>query len=78
MLQTGVTPIVYLWKKETPFLAGYNLGMDKNDEPDVQQYVTAIGAPMKYSEIVFCGYGEPTIRWDVIKKCCPFCQRKRW
>jgi TatD DNase family protein len=46
--------------------------MDKNDEPDVQQYVTAIGAPMKYSEIVFCGYGEPTIRWDVIKSVAGF------
>jgi len=59
---------VFCGRKETPFLAGYNLGMDKNDEPDVQQYVTAIGAPMKYSEIVFCGYGEPTIRWDEVRE----------
>lgn len=58
---------VFCGRKEFPFLAGYNLGMDKNNEPDIQQYINAIGAPMKYSEIVFCGYGEPTIRWDVVK-----------
>lgn len=58
---------VFCGRKDFPFIAGYNLGMDKIDEPDVQQYINAIGAPMQYSEIVFCGYGEPTIRWDVIK-----------
>ena len=58
---------VFCGRIDFPFIAGYNLGMDKNDEPDVQQYINAIGTPLKYSEIVFCGYGEPTIRWDVIK-----------
>lgn len=58
---------VFCGRIDFPFIAGYNLGMDKNDEPDVQQYINAIGVPVKYSEIVFCGYGEPTIRWDVIK-----------
>ncbi len=58
---------VFCGRKDFPFIAGYNLGMDKNNEPEPQQYIDAIGAPLKYSEIVFCGYGEPTIRWDVVK-----------
>ena len=46
---------------------GYNLGMEKGEEPEAEVYISEIGDPTKYKEIVFCGYGEPTIRWDVIK-----------
>lgn len=55
-------------RKEDPFLRGYNLGMKKSEEPSVQVYIDEIGDPKKYDEIVFCGYGEPTIRWDVVKE----------
>lgn len=55
-------------RKEDPFLRGYNLGMKKSDEPPAEVYIKEIGDPIKYDEIVFCGYGEPTIRWDVVKE----------
>lgn len=55
-------------RKEDPFLRGYNLGMKKSDEPLAEVYISEIGDPKKYDEIVFCGYGEPTIRWDVLKE----------
>lgn len=55
-------------RKEDPFLRGYNLGMKKSDEPEARVYIDEIGDPKKYYEIVFCGYGEPTIRWDVVKQ----------
>ena len=55
-------------RKEDPFLRGYNLGMKKTDEPTAEIYISEIGDPKKYEEIVFCGYGEPTIRWDVVKQ----------
>ena len=54
-------------RKEDPFLRGYNLGMNKSEEPNADVYISEIGDPKKYDEIVFCGYGEPTIRWDVVK-----------
>ena len=42
--------------------------MSKAEEPDPEVYISEIGNPAEYDEIVFCGYGEPTIRWDVVKK----------
>lgn len=43
---------------------GYNLRL--HEEPDVEQILAAIGDPSNYNEIVFCGYGEPTLRLDVL------------
>jgi TatD DNase family protein len=48
-------------------LNGYSLHMSKIDEPEALVYIKEIGDPKQYKEIVFCGYGEPTIRWDVVK-----------
>uniref|UniRef100_A0A832DIN1 YchF/TatD family DNA exonuclease n=1 Tax=Ignavibacterium album TaxID=591197 RepID=A0A832DIN1_9BACT len=59
---------VFCRRKEDPFLRGYNLGMTKSEEPPAEVYIKEIGDPKYYDEIVFCGYGEPTIRWDVVKK----------
>jgi TatD DNase family protein len=55
-------------RKTYPFIGGHNLGMKKSEEPSAEDYIKDIGDPKKYFEIVFCGYGEPTIRWDVVKK----------
>ncbi|MCL6495699.1 MAG: YchF/TatD family DNA exonuclease [Ignavibacterium sp.] len=59
---------VFCRRKEDPFLRGYNLGMTKSEEPPAEVYIKEIGDPKQYDEIVFCGYGEPTIRWEVVKK----------
>lgn len=48
-------------------ISGYNLKMSKSEEPDSSVYIKEIGDPKQYKEIVFCGYGEPTLRWDVVK-----------
>ena len=55
-------------RKDEPILSGYNLGMSKDEEPDADVYIKEIGNPKNYKEIVFGGYGEPSIRWDVIKE----------
>ncbi|MHB1688198.1 MAG: TatD family hydrolase [Ignavibacteriaceae bacterium] len=49
-------------------VSGYNLKMSKDEEPDAEFYIEQIGDPTKYKEIIFCGYGEPTIRWNVVKE----------
>ena len=36
-------------------------------EPTAEELIAAIGDPTRYDQIVFCGYGEPLIRLDVVK-----------
>ncbi len=59
---------VFCDRKGEAVINGYNLKMKKSEEPDAKVYIKEIGDPKKYTEIVFCGYGEPTIRWDVVKE----------
>jgi TatD DNase family protein len=49
----------------TDYVMGHNLRLEK--EPTIEEVIAAIGDPKRYKEVVFCGYGEPTIRLDVIK-----------
>lgn len=38
-------------------------------EPDVKEVMEAVGpGPEKYDEVVFCGFGEPLIRLDLVKE----------
>lgn len=50
---------------------GYHLWL-KDGEPSAEQVINAIGDPEQYKEIVFCGYGEPTYRLDVMLEICDF------
>ncbi len=59
---------VFCDRKGDAMIAGYNLKMKKTEEPDAEVYIKEIGDPKQYDSIVFCGYGEPTIRWDVVKQ----------
>ena len=52
-------------RSKTQFVKGHNLKLD--NEPSEQEILKAVGDPKSYREVVFCGYGEPTLRLDVIK-----------
>jgi len=43
---------------------GYDLRFDHR--PDSQEIIAAIYDPRRYRELVFCGYGEPTLRLNVL------------
>jgi TatD family-associated radical SAM protein len=45
-------------------LHGYDLSLDHR--PSVEEIIEAIGNPATYSEVIFCGYGEPTLRLKVM------------
>jgi len=45
---------------------GHQLCLEQ--EPTVREVIDAIGDPTPYAEVVFCGYGEPLIRLDLVKE----------
>ncbi|HSW65110.1 MAG TPA: YchF/TatD family DNA exonuclease [Dissulfurispiraceae bacterium] len=47
------------------FVKGHNLMLDR--EPTAEELIEEIADPARYREIVFCGYGEPMLRLDVVK-----------
>lgn len=47
------------------FVKGHRLKLDA--EPTTAEILDAVKNVDKYKEIVFCGYGEPTLRLDVVK-----------
>lgn len=51
-----------------PIVSGYYLGLREDQEPSAEEIIAEIGDPARFEEIVFCGYGEPTLRLDVIKE----------
>lgn len=49
----------------SPGVAGYDLRLER--EPSSEEIIAAIGNPGDYTEIVFCGYGEPLLRLETVK-----------
>ena len=57
---------VFCPRSTSPRVKGHWLGMSEDDEPDAADVMAAIGDATAYDEIVFCGFGEPTLRLDVM------------
>jgi TatD DNase family protein len=49
----------------TDYVKGHNLRL--TEEPTEDDLKNAIGDPSQYKEVVFCGYGEPLLRLDLVK-----------
>ncbi|MGW8313430.1 MAG: TatD family hydrolase [Desulfuromonadales bacterium] len=45
---------------------GHQLCLER--EPSTEEVMAAIGDPSRYDEVVFCGYGEPLLRLDLVKQ----------
>jgi len=56
---------VFCVRNYTDFVKGHNLRL--NHEPTYDEVIKSINHLEKYGEVVFCGYGEPTIRLDLLK-----------
>ena len=56
------------------YVKGHNLRLA--DEPTEEELIRAIGDPMLFREIVFCGYGEPLLRIDTVKKVAAWIKEK--
>lgn len=49
-----------------PGVGGHDLRLHM--EPSAAEVLAAVGDPAAYDEVVFCGYGEPTLRWEAVKE----------
>ncbi len=58
----------------TDYVKGHNLRL--SDEPTEEELKIAIGEPAQYKEIVFCGYGEPLLRLDLVKNLAKWIKEK--
>jgi len=47
------------------YVKGHNLRL--LDEPSEEELKDAIGDPSRFREVVFCGYGEPLLRLEMVK-----------
>ena len=61
-------------RSHSDFVKGHNRRL--SHEPSASELITAIGDPKDHSEIVFCGYGEPLIRLDVVKEVAAWVKEK--
>ncbi len=50
--------------KGSPEVHQYHLGIE--DRHQAADYIRAIGDPSRFDELVFCGFGEPTMRLKVL------------
>ncbi|MFQ5673678.1 MAG: YchF/TatD family DNA exonuclease [Nitrospinales bacterium] len=66
LTQRCTNACVFCTRLTRPVVQGYNLKLKR--EPSAQEVWESIDDATKYDEIVFCGYGEPTLRLDVIKE----------
>lgn len=57
---------VFCDRKGEAVVKGHNLKITR--EPTVHEIIEEIKDPILFDEIVFCGYGEPTIRFDALKE----------
>ena len=55
---------IFCAKFEDFVVKGHELKLDH--EPDMDELKRAIGDPSRYSEVVFCGYGEPLLRLELV------------
>lgn len=53
---------------------GYNLWLDR--EPGYDEIINSLGDLSGYSEVIFCGYGEPLVRLDLVRDVASYIKNK--
>jgi TatD DNase family protein len=53
-------------RQEFPYVMGHDLKLDH--EPSLREVLSALQDADRYEEVVFCGYGEPLLRLELVKE----------
>ncbi|MCX7991153.1 MAG: YchF/TatD family DNA exonuclease [Proteobacteria bacterium] len=66
---------VFCGKNKDFFVKGHFLKL--NREPALEEIISSLPENLKdYDEVVYCGYGEPTLRFDIIKQLSPILRER--
>ncbi len=65
---------IFCAKFDDFIVKGHELQLDH--EPSIDEIKQAIGDPTRYKEVVFCGYGEPLLRLDLVKEVASWLKRR--
>lgn len=57
---------VFCGREDRPVVKGHDLRLAS--EPAAAEILRAAGDVSGYREVVFCGYGEPLLRWEVVRE----------
>lgn len=60
--------------RHTPSGIGYDLWLVR--EPSAEEVIKAVKDPLAYREVVFCGYGEPLLRLDLVREVAAWLKKK--
>lgn len=60
--------------RKTRHGVGYNLWLDR--EPSTEEIIASLGNLSQYSEVIFCGYGEPLVRLDAVREVAGYIKSK--
>ena len=58
----------------TDYVKGHNLKL--KDEPSTPEIIAQLDDIKRYREVIFCGYGEPLLKLDVVKEVAKFLKEK--
>ncbi len=61
-------------KFHSDYVKGHNMRL--TGEPSEVELIGAIGDPSIYKEVVFCGYGEPLLRFDIVRNIAQWIKEK--
>ncbi|HEY5999164.1 MAG TPA: TatD family hydrolase [bacterium] len=57
---------VFCTRETRPVVKGHDLALER--DPTAAELLAAAGDVSGYDEVVFCGFGEPLLRWDVVRE----------
>jgi len=56
---------IFCYREEAPRVGPYNLTLTR--DPTIEEFRSSLIQAEQYREVVLCGFGEPTLRLDLIK-----------
>lgn len=57
---------VFCHRADAPLVGAYDLHLKREEEPSASEVVTGVESELPCKELVYCGYGEPLLRYETL------------